>query len=95
MGRVLQPARKRSSNQRKNPRSILRFDQLTVPSSTLRLRPEGRKIKGQPAILKASYPNRVVVVQPYLRAGAQVDITPPYRLLSAPKSDPGLVCHLW
>ena len=30
---------------------------LTVPSSTPRLRPEGRKIKGQPANLKASYPS--------------------------------------
>ena len=69
MGRGPCPARKRSSSKRDYLRPILRFDKLTVPSSTQRLRPEGRKIEGQPGNLKASYPNRGADVQPYLRAG--------------------------
>ena len=58
-------------------------------SSAERLRPEGRRIEGQPVDLKASYSNQGVDVQAYLRASlseAQVDLACHYRILSASKT---------
>jgi len=57
LGRIPRAAREKPKEKRDYLRSVLRFDELTVP----------RKIEDQPTHLKVSYRNREVDVQPCLQ----------------------------